>query len=765
VERDQGKGKKTGGVMKKFLQFLILFIFTSPSLICQGTVETHSFNSPLLGVAKTYKIYLPPDYHQSSDDYPVVYFFRNHENEWFNTSSLKQVADELLQAGLIGNMILVGPNSGSNNGSYYGCVNMLRPDLAPVPGIGAGKFEDYIVNDLINHIDTSYRTLADKDHRGIDGFSMGGFISTVTALRNPLGYSSVGSFEGTLMFYNLEDPNVPGSGPDDGFWMVHPLVDPIFDNPRNIPYMLEHSVTNILELADTSTLNQLKSIRYHISHGYKGGASNYWRNKLFIEKLNEKGIRISWGNPILHDNFIHSYGMANYHATASLIKHWQTFNNTKISAPTLIDFSITESTGKDREVEVFNYGPGSLTITDIQLNSGEFSIVNLPSLPVTLQPQNETFTFSINFLPPSNQSFADTAYIFSDDPVTPVAKIILRGKGGSFKTDPGVLYAASNTTLYKISTDSVYLSQIGNFNYIFNYTGWELSVDPGTEELFSLCRYSSSLYDLSIINSQGGEAFPYLYDIPNQTSTINSAAFLNDSLLLLGRADGDIYSLNINIPYWSAPIDLVASTGLPITALALNPVTQELWAAVGSSGDPDRIYKINIVTGDTIYVGKTGLNKYTQDIVFFDSTGILYGLIKGGSDSLITIDTLTGIATKLGSLNTNGLLAIAMSPVKPPVSVNEPNNISSIKEFYIAQNYPNPFNPTTTISYQIPELSFVTLKVYDILGNEIKTLVKEEKSIGNYQIGFNASNLSSGVYFYQLRAGDFIETKKMVLLR
>jgi S-formylglutathione hydrolase FrmB len=750
--------------MKKFLQFLIFFIFISPSLIAQGTVETHSFNSPSLGVTKYYKIYLPPDYYQSSENYPVVYFFRNHENEWFTESDLKSVADGLIESGLIGDMILVGANSGANSmWSYYGAVNMLRPDLAPVPGIGTGKFEDYIVNDLINHIDTTYRTLADKEHRGIDGFSMGGFISTVTALRNPEVYSSVGSFDGSLMFYNIEDPNVPGPGPDDWLWMNDPYFDPIFDLPRNIPYMLLHSVTNILELADTSTLNQLKSIRYHISHGYKGGATNYWRNKFFIEKLNENGIRISWGNPILHDNFIHSYGMANYHATASLTKHWQTFNNTKISTPTLIDFSITESTGKDREVEVFNYGPGSLTITDIQINSGEFSIANLPSLPVALQPQIETFTFSINFSPPSNQSFADTAYIYSDDPVTPVVKIILRGKGGSFKADPGVLYAASRTTLYRICTDSVYSSLIGSFNNIYNYTDWELSVDPGTKELFGLGKYSSTLYDFLIINSRGGEAFPYLYDITNQTSTINSAAFLNDSLLLLGRADGDIYSLNINIPYWSAPINLVASTGLPITALAFNHLAGQLWAAVGSTGNLDRIYKINVTTGDTIYVGKTGLNKYTTDLVF-SYDGILYGLIKGGTDSLITIDTLTGIATKLGSLNTTGLYAIAISP-ESPSGVIEPRDISTVKEFHLAQNYPNPFNPTTTIRYQIPELSFITLKVYDVLGNEITTLVNEEKPIGIYEVELNANNLSSGVYFYRLQAGSFVETRKMILMK
>lgn len=86
-------------------------------------------------------------------------------------------------------------------------------------------------------------------------------------------------------------------------------------------------------------------------------------------------------------------------------------------------------------------------------------------------------------------------------------------------------------------------------------------------------------------------------------------------------------------------------------------------------------------------------------------------------------------------------------------------------EYVLSQNFPNPFNPTTKIEYNVPELSFVILKVYDVLGNEIGTLVNEEKPIGRYKIEFNATTLPSGIYFYRLQAGNFIETKKMILLR
>lgn len=85
--------------------------------------------------------------------------------------------------------------------------------------------------------------------------------------------------------------------------------------------------------------------------------------------------------------------------------------------------------------------------------------------------------------------------------------------------------------------------------------------------------------------------------------------------------------------------------------------------------------------------------------------------------------------------------------------------------FILNQNYPNPFNPTTKISWQSPVGSWQTLKVYDILGNEIATLVDKYKSAGRYEVEFNAENVPSGIYFYQLIAGDFIQTKKMLLIR
>jgi hypothetical protein len=103
-----------------------------------------------------------------------------------------------------------------------------------------------------------------------------------------------------------------------------------------------------------------------------------------------------------------------------------------------------------------------------------------------------------------------------------------------------------------------------------------------------------------------------------------------------------------------------------------------------------------------------------------------------------------------------------------PSSVND-KKITSTK-FYLSQNYPNPFNPTTKINYSVSNvgtslIKFLHLKVYDILGRVVATLVNEYKSSGEYEVEFNGNNIPSGVYFYQLTVGDLISTKKLILMK
>lgn len=113
----------------------------------------------------------------------------------------------------------------------------------------------------------------------------------------------------------------------------------------------------------------------------------------------------------------------------------------------------------------------------------------------------------------------------------------------------------------------------------------------------------------------------------------------------------------------------------------------------------------------------------------------------------------------------NGPAGVFRRPLSELIT-NTHNYLTEISlKFHLSQNYPNPFNPVTRINYEIPKKGFVSLKVYEILGKEVKTLVSQVKSMGYYSVDFNAAELSSGVYFYKITSGDFTDTKKLTLIK
>jgi hypothetical protein len=99
------------------------------------------------------------------------------------------------------------------------------------------------------------------------------------------------------------------------------------------------------------------------------------------------------------------------------------------------------------------------------------------------------------------------------------------------------------------------------------------------------------------------------------------------------------------------------------------------------------------------------------------------------------------------------------------VAVRETQGIGLPTEFRLEQNYPNPFNPSTHIRFSVRGSGFVSLKVYDLLGREVRTLVSENLQPGSYEVTFDASGLASGIYYYRLTAGEFTQSKRMMLLR
>jgi len=155
----------------------------------------------------------------------------------------------------------------------------------------------------------------------------------------------------------------------------------------------------------------------------------------------------------------------------------------------------------------------------------------------------------------------------------------------------------------------------------------------------------------------------------------------------------------------------------------------------------------------------------TNDLAF-DENDNLYGVIGGASQigKLIQINTSDGSGTEIGEIGFNNVVGIGYSLNGPVLSIDGEG--SAIPEEYsLEQNYPNPFNPVTKIKFVIPEESFVELKIYNVLGKEVRTLINDERPAGYYEVNFDAQGLPSGVYLYKMKAGSFSDTKKMILLK
>jgi hypothetical protein len=194
--------------------------------------------------------------------------------------------------------------------------------------------------------------------------------------------------------------------------------------------------------------------------------------------------------------------------------------------------------------------------------------------------------------------------------------------------------------------------------------------------------------------------------------------------------------------------------------------------------DEDTLYHLNAQPGEEWFlqfgaISFIRLDSISTSQIFTFPTTLLYHRLDGLILSYVTLSDKFGPVSfhspgePPGTSSTGiHLIGCMIDSIEygNPVSVDATEPASPTK-FSLSQSYPNPFNPSTSIHYSVSSLQFVSLKVYDVLGNEIAILVNEEKTTGSYEVEFNATSLPSGVYFYRLQAGSFVETKKMVLLR
>ncbi len=441
-------------------------------------------------------------------------------------------------------------------------------------------------------------------------------------------------------------------------------------------------------------------------------------------------------------------------------------------SPQTIDFGDVEigTTSTTRSAVIANYGENDLVISDIPSSVGNFHLETNLSFPVTLASY-DSLTIDFNFSPTVIGSFISLYEITTNDP--DFQGITL--SGNCYNIIP-----ATEKTFYASSGSQ----NDGNIVTIDPFTGSGsvigqslfseikgIAINPVSGIIYGVVSISGSS-KIVRVNSELGDAY-FLYNI--NIPSVADIAFDSSGTFYGIGINGEIYTINLNTGETTFVIDALGS----YSGITFHPQTNDMWATSRAFVPPnkDAVFKVNLSTGDTLIIGHTGLNKLTNDLVFDENIN-LFGIIGSTSEmnDLININTNNGAGTIIGSIGMKHILGLAYTESSPS-GVDEGDNRLP-DEFELLQNYPNPFNPSTVISYRLPVRSFVSLKIYDILGNEIATLVNEEKQPGSYEVEFDVaqySNLSSGsstrvsyasgVYLYQLKAGSFIQTKKMVFIK
>ncbi len=298
----------------------------------------------------------------------------------------------------------------------------------------------------------------------------------------------------------------------------------------------------------------------------------------------------------------------------------------------------------------------------------------------------------------------------------------------------------SNTSVLYVATQGgIFKSADGASSWVPAYSPllegcYSVAIDPNNSNMVFL---GSGTYDDYVKKStdggstwsSSGGGFNYevifaLKVIPGNPTTVYAGGFYSFGF---GGTNSGLYSLPYGSSNWTKDID-----NFYTSEVAYNP------------NNPSEIYSSSFNAG--IYRSTDGGNSWNSisnslpysisDAVCFDSNKVFAAFRNAGiweTNSLIT-----------GIKNENGKLP---------------------STFSLSQNFPNPFNPTTTINYSIPKSSFVSIKVYDLLGKEVATIVNEEKTAGNYSVTFNANKFSSGIYFYRMQSGKYAEAKKLILLK
>ena len=692
---------------------------------------------------------------------------------WWDIWNIRVPGSSLATTGIRPSITFGNPNEyylifcSGLNGNVFSLFKLTNPLTAPLlKGVNVPVTAYFTAPD-VNQLGGSGDYLIDGGSSAIrnEPVYRDGFLWVVHSVRNPLSsvYSSVHYVVIDVATGTTVEDYVFG---DPGYWHNYPAV--MVDKDQNMAITYSQSDTGGYIGAYYTSRLATDPVGLQPSKPLQKGKGNY--------VLTYGGTRNRWGdyNGIALDP-ADNYNIWMFTEYASGTNQWGTWVGELRLTPTphiysdnsFINFGYTEIflSSDTIPVTLRNSGTVDLIISNISKQSGPFSLLDNFTYPKTIAG-NDSLIIHLAFTPSQVGTFQQNLQITSND--ISYSGLPLIGKGYAINE------AASN---------SLYASSGGNDSgkvlLINPQTGGGTTLGPSLfSEIRSIAVHPKTkiIYGISSnninsgilrINAPAGDAYNY-FTLP--LADMGAIAFDTSGTLYAGMHNGVIYKINLQTREYTQ----ICSIKVKIQSLAFNPATNELWGTplVALGTTKDRIYKVNLATGDTIVVGQTGFGSMTNAIAF-DNSGKLYGVTGTSTvvNNLISIDKQTASATLIGSIGYKNITGISFSPILTGLKDQQPVPVA----FNLMQNYPNPFNPSTTIGYSIPKASNVKITIYNILGDVVNVLFNSFRDAGNYKTTWNAldgsgNKVSSGVYFYELKtvAGSGIESiqmKKMVLLK
>jgi len=402
--------------------------------------------------------------------------------------------------------------------------------------------------------------------------------------------------------------------------------------------------------------------------------------------------------------------------------------NVVLSSTALSFWKVMLSKYKETTISIKNEGGDTLRISNITSNNSVFSVRPGPMVVAPGQKSRDT----LRFTPSGIGDVAGTLLVYSNSPSSPDT---VKVYGNGFIT--GITQLSGNNINYgkvligQSKDTTVTISNIGN----------------DTLKISSISSSNSAFVSRTTVKAiPAGAAFiDTLHFAPTSIGTQAAA------LIITSSSPTSPDTISVSGYCFGVPAVQFNAKTISFGKIGIGQYKDTTVTITNSGTDTLKIS--SIVSSDSIFVPRSAVMNITPGQSSIDTLRFL-PLALGTDSAWITI--LSNAHSSPDTIKVSGIGDVG-TKVDPGTELP--------KSYALSQNYPNPFNPSTTIAFALPSRSFVTLKIYDMLGREVAVLASEELAAGNYTRQWYAASLSSGIYFYRLEAGSFIQTKKLILLK